>query len=101
ARGELQRAGTAHDAARGIERTSIHDSGAAGLDSLSNFLLPGELGILFVAAAARGIARRRIRGMHRLEAREWLLDVRRVVVAGGIQRRSADLLPCVPSVALQ
>ncbi len=101
ARHELQHARACDHAAERTQAASVHTSRASGLDSVPDVLLPGELGILPVAQPDAGAGGRRVRGMHRLNARRWTPDLWRVLFAGQIDRRGSDLVPCLPSIAGQ
>ena len=68
-----------------------------GLDPLPHLLLRGDVGFLPAAPAARVLAGRRVRSVHRRLARRRLDDLGRVPAAGHDRRGGADLQPRLPS----
>src|ERR1700723_2535938 len=83
---ELQHSHLQDDAAIGTAATLVYDPRTPRLDSLSDFLLPGELGILVVAQSDAGIGRRELRSLHRIYFDARSLDVRRMLFTRAIDR---------------
>ena len=99
ARARLQRPRARAAAARRAEGAPVHAAGAPGPDPVPQLLLQPELGLLPAAPRARVAARGRVRGLHRLDARGRLADLRRGVRAGRDRGRGARLRLRLPPVA--
>ena len=101
ARAELQHTDTRADVAGRAAGAPVQRTRASRVDSVQDVVLQGQLGLLSEPQPARVAAGRSLRGRRRFVAGGWPPQLRRMPDSGGDDRRSAAVVPRLPSFAVQ